>query len=130
MTRDQIDAAILAYIANQPGTARAIAASIGLDPAPVRYRCTAMFKAGKLSRVIAGNNTHTYAAPVAADSPAPKPQYDVRVYGIEGNMRINRVSLPAQPPTQRLDAILQGINAQATQHASTGQNMGVSYDAE
>ena len=39
--------------------------------------------------------------------------------------RINRIKLRAEPPTQRLDAILQGIDAETQQDRSTGEKVGV-----
>ena len=40
-------------------------------------------------------------------------------------VRMNRIKLRAEPPTQRLDAILQGIDAETQQDRSTGEKVGV-----
>ena len=41
------------------------------------------------------------------------------------NVRMNRIKLRAEPPTQRLEAILQAIDAETQQCRTTGEKVGV-----
>ena len=41
------------------------------------------------------------------------------------NYRMNRISLPLEPPTQRLDALLRAIDAQTRESRCADKNVGV-----
>jgi hypothetical protein len=124
------------YAIKNPGTTVQIATALGLGVSKVRMELIAAFKEGRIGRITTNGNKHQYGPVITAKPKAQAtarpgtrtveiPRRDLDRPVTTRIVALNGITLPAEPPTQRLEALLRVIDAEAAQRASVAESVGV-----